>query len=360
MTRPARVAIPVNRTLMAMKLNAIHPFPARMAPDTLSKWIADLPSGSTVLDPMCGSGVVVRQSLLAGHKSIGLDIDPLAVLMSRIWTRRFNFDGAVADAISLCGKARNLRIDDTALPWMDNCQETTNFTKYWFASRQRHALRKLAFLLRDNSSELTTEITDLLWLALSRTIITKQAGASLAWDISHSRPHKVLNENDFDVFNGFIRAIKSITKALSAEILPRHGRIRTGDSRNLKSIKPHSIDAIFTSPPYLNAIDYLRGHKFSLIWMGHTIPQLRDLRSDSIGAERAPKNTSLRSAFILIAEHTPAIRSLPLRYQRIIERYVYDAFYILREFKRVLKPKAQLALVLGDSSIKGHYILILN
>ena len=29
-----------------------------------------------------------------------------------------------------------------------------------------------------------------------------------------------------------------------------------------------SVDLTVTSPPYLNAIDYLRGHKMSLVWMG--------------------------------------------------------------------------------------------
>jgi hypothetical protein len=36
------------------------------------------------------------------------------------------------------------------------------------------------------------------------------------------------------------------------------------------------VDLIFTSPPHLNAIDYLRCSKFSLVWMGHSIAALRE------------------------------------------------------------------------------------
>ena len=49
--------------------------------------------------------------------------------------------------------------------------------------------------------ELPNHIRDCLWLALSRIIVTKHVGATLAWDVSHSRPHKVRTENDFDVLS---------------------------------------------------------------------------------------------------------------------------------------------------------------
>ena len=46
-------------------------------------------------------------------------------------------------------------------------------------------------------------LNNALKLAISRTIITKKVGASLAWDVSHSRPHKVKTDNDYDVLAGF-------------------------------------------------------------------------------------------------------------------------------------------------------------
>ena len=61
----------------------VHPFPARMASEVALDALAGLPPKSTVLDPMCGSGVVVRRALESGHSGIGVDIDPLAALMAR-------------------------------------------------------------------------------------------------------------------------------------------------------------------------------------------------------------------------------------------------------------------------------------
>ncbi len=41
-----------------------------------------------------------------------------------------------------------------------------------------------------------------------------------------------------------------------------------------------------TSPPYANAIDYVRANKFSLVWMGNPLKDLAVLRTGYLGTER--------------------------------------------------------------------------
>ncbi|MEI2740567.1 MAG: hypothetical protein V9F01_17470 [Chitinophagaceae bacterium] len=64
--------------------------------------------------------------------------------------------------------------------------------------------------------------------------------------------------------------------------------VQLGDARNLKEVDDKSVSAIITSPPYLNALDYMRGHKLSLVWLGYRIDDLGEVRSNSIGVEKAP------------------------------------------------------------------------
>lgn len=71
---------------MARTSEAIHPFPARMAADIALDELVALPSGSVVLDPMAGSGTVLRVAADLGHRALGFDVDPLAVLMTKVWT----------------------------------------------------------------------------------------------------------------------------------------------------------------------------------------------------------------------------------------------------------------------------------
>lgn len=68
-------------------MRPIHPFPARMAPEIALKALSSLPEGSTVLDPMTGSGTVLREAVMQGHQAYGYDLDPLAVLISKVWTK---------------------------------------------------------------------------------------------------------------------------------------------------------------------------------------------------------------------------------------------------------------------------------
>ncbi len=333
-------------------MRSIHPFPARMAPDTVAEWLKRLPLGARVLDPMCGSGVVVRQSALLGHRAKGFDIDPLAVLMSKVWTRKGKHDALQSAASDLIVRAEHFQnLSHADLPWIAHCPETKQFIEYWFAEPQRTQLARLAWAIEFKRECGDGWICDALQLALSRIIVTKHVGASLAWDVSHSRPHRVREVNDFDVYGGFRKAIGRIVDLLDAETLPRGGVVKRADCRRL-SLKRGSIDAVVTSPPYLNAIDYLRGHKLALVWMGHTIPELRSIRAGAVGTEKAgTQGESIEAASLENAVRS--IRKLPQRQRAIVHKYAQDATLILREMKRVLRADGLMILVLGDSNLRG-------
>lgn len=49
---------------------------------------------------------------------------------------------------------------------------------------------------------------------------------------------------------------------------------------------------VLTSPPYLNAIDFLRCSKFSLVWMGYDVAAVRKIRGVSIDAEAASEEAT--------------------------------------------------------------------
>jgi hypothetical protein len=52
----------------------------------------------------------------------------------------------------------------------------------------------------------------------------------------------------------------------------------------------------------------------------------------------------------------PNVMKLPRRQQNIIRRYASDASIFLNEMRRLIKPGGRLALVLGDSHIRGEHI----
>src|SRR5688572_27230389 len=64
--------------------NSFHPFPARM-PVSVAKLLLEgaAQPGALVLDPMTGSGTTMIAARELGFRGVGLDRDPLAVLLAR-------------------------------------------------------------------------------------------------------------------------------------------------------------------------------------------------------------------------------------------------------------------------------------
>ena len=328
----------------------IHPFPARMAPDIALEHVRDLPENALVGDPMCGSGTVLRVAAESGHRCIGFDLDPLAVLMSRVWTTPIDLTAVRAGAADLVNAGKQVS-DDVSLPWMDKCSETTAFVERWFEPAQRSPLRRLAYLLAPR----TGPISDVLRLALSRTIVTKERGASIARDTSHSRPHTWFVANNYDVWKGFEFAVDRLAARLRPEKLTGEVVVNKGDARDLPAVPNGVVDAIISSPPYLNAIDYLRGHRLALVWLGYGLRELRAIRAVSIGTELAARAVPSEtiSWWLDAAGDT---RRLPRRERGMLQRYAEDVVRMLDEARRVLKPDGRMTLVVGNSRLQDIFI----
>ncbi|MDC7695594.1 hypothetical protein PQU94_15055 [Asticcacaulis sp. DXS10W] len=339
-------------------MKPIHPFPARMAPDLALERLSALAPGSLVLDPMSGSGTVLRQAINLGHKAIGFDMDPLAVLMASVWTTASD-DHAIEKWAEIAIDNAKALDDGICLPWIDGDPVTTEFVKFWFAEPQRSDLRKLAYVL-DILGNTATDGPDrstlnVLRLALSRIIITKEQGVSLARDTSHSRPHKVSETSTVAVFPAFLKSVKILRKRLSEQPVSGEARVNLGDARRLDLLENDSVDAVFTSPPYLNAIDYLRGHKLALVWLGKNSHELRSIRSNSIGAERAP-DSDVGDKYAGIKKAMGAFDAMPKRYISMINRYSEDLYNMVSETARVLKPGGNATFVVGNSCLKGTFV----
>jgi len=338
-------------------LRLAHPFPAPMSPLVAETIIKEttLPH-HRVLDPMVGSGTVVMAASKLGRAACGLDIDPLARLMVRVSVRNYNANDVWAatirvltDALAQSGDLR--RLDSLFADRFD--ADTKAFIKYWFPCRSRRHLLAL-WLAIDKIQSATTR--DVLALAFSRSIIAKTSGASLAIDLPHTRPHKRADKKVADPLQTFARRVEELLRRLderrSGEIYKRPS-IRTGDARKLP-YKRRSVDLVITSSPYANAIDYVRAHKFSLVWMGHSVSELAALRGRMIGAERGERK--IRPELKWLEAFLPRPSRKTNRRRAILRRYFYDLDDVIKQICRILADGGAAVFVVGRSSIGTRII----
>ncbi|HEY2712872.1 MAG TPA: hypothetical protein VGI60_10185 [Chthoniobacterales bacterium] len=335
----------------------IHPFPARMAPELVWEEMPDDSKSLRVLDPMVGSGTTLVAARLRGHDAIGFDRDPLAVLISKAWIGDVDVARTEKRAAEVLERAKRrvLRLTKRSSYPEDTDDETRGFIDFWFDIDNRKELTALAASISCVRDE---GIRNVLWCAFSRMIITKEAGVSLAMDVSHSRPHRVFDVAPHSAFDRFARAVNYITK-LAPFIAGKQSKgaavVSSEDARKMP-LGAETIDLIITSPPYLNAIDYLRGHKLSLVWMGHNIAAIRMLRATNMGTEVAATATLADVAVGQVMEKMCAGELLDARHRGMLRRYVRDLQALLSECHRVLRGEGNAVLVCGDCTLRETFI----
>jgi DNA modification methylase len=335
-----------------------HAFAAKFPPQLPRAFIDSLTdTGEIILDPMVGSGTALVEALLADRAAVGVDLDPLAVKISRAKCTPLDVQAAALFAEQIADRAR-LWVSHASKSGLENVlapfdAATKEFLTYWFLPETLLELHGLATGIRLLAPDAVRNFFEVI---LSSVIITKSGGVSLARDLAHSRPHKVTHKrirSPIDVFEE--KAMRALGSLATLDNCGHRAVVLRGDSRALP-LESESVDLIVTSPPYASAIDYVRAHKFSLVWLGYMIPQLTQARRKYIGAEVRLENGSsvwsetARSCLRAVAERDE-------RRSQVIARYFVDMQRSIQEMFRVLRPGRACVIVVGSSTVRGVNIL---
>jgi hypothetical protein len=259
--------------------------PAKSIPE-IPRWFLQkyAQNSMTILDPFAGSGTTIIESLKHDCSVYWLDYHPLSRLICQVKTSDF----VVAEVREEAARMMREAIAEKFAP------NTVNFSNkdFWFQPSVQAGLEIIKSLI----SKSNVKNQPLFWLAFASTV-RKTSNMNDGMLLAARRTHiaEIPQRSREDVFRYFqfyldkaIDAVvewQPIFKAAkgSAKELPLHdARNLTGDFR---------AGAIVTSPPYINAIDYVWAAKFELHWLGlvkNNTDRL-DLYAREIGTERIPK-----------------------------------------------------------------------
>lgn len=358
-----------------------HSFPAKFPPQLPRKFIQGLTQpGDTVLDPMVGSGTTIVEAHLTGRRGMGFDIDPLAIMISKVKCTSIDplvaarTGSSVLTDARLAVQERQDQLEAVLASRWD--AESRRFVGYWFT---REAQLELLALLLQVEQIPDPDLRTFYLLVFSSIIITKTGGVSLALDLAHTRPHRarVVKDQGGKVREGKDLAdnpsprTKFLTKTLRSPLEEfgkrykrnvdrllaiAHGSIRPdisfGNAQDLP-LRDNAVDLIVTSPPYAsNAIDYMRAHKFSLVWLGYPITDLGQRRREYIGGEAltAFQFEDLPSTAATVVNE---LGSVDRKKGRVLHRYYSEMARTLGEMHRVLKPGHAAIVVVGNSIMRG-------
>ena len=330
-----------------------HAFAAKFPPQLPRLFIEGLTSpGEIVLDPMMGSGTALLEAYLLDRRAIGCDLDPLAIRQSQVRTTWINPDLLLHTAHDVIVHAQRWLAtvqDPEPLLHERYAPKAVEFIQYWFLPETQLQLLALMQVIEHLPDE---PLRNFMEVAFSSIIVTKSGGVSLARDLAHSRPHRVTNKVPRDAVQQFAARVRKNIRSITA--IPQKDYqpiVQRGDARQLP-LDDNAVDLVVTSPPYANAIDYMRAHKFSLVWFGDRIEDLVTLRSRYIGTERTSgiSDESLPPrAEAIIAR----LSVLDVPKARVLRKYYEDMRAAIRHMFRVLRPNRAVIIVVGSSTMRG-------
>jgi len=235
--------------------------------------------GDLIFDPFAGSGAIALESLIAGREIVCADINPYAVtLIQAKLTAPHSSEAAFRRAAEVldCALERSHTVSLEHVPeWVrsffhpQTLQEIMQFTK---------------MTLQNNDSFLMTCLLG---------ILHHQRPGFLSYPSSHLVPYlrsRKFPKEEFPELYDY-RPLKPRLMAKISRVYKRPAKFDLSLSRECWradvrdfQLNPSCVDAIITSPPYMDALDYARDNRLRLWFLGVEDYKRYDARFGSLNS----------------------------------------------------------------------------
>jgi SAM-dependent methyltransferase len=352
-------------------------FPPHLVRDYLARF--DGSSQKHVLDPFCGTGTTIVECKKLGIPSVGVEAHPMAHFASATkvdWdvdpaeleessrrvavaaTAELEASGIIDDlepALIAEVPARQMLL--TLSPEIQKLLLTNSISPL-----PLHKTLVLRDAIRSRGSE---RCRSHQLLALAKALVTTVGNLEFGPEVGVG-PAKA----DAPVVSRWLRLIQEMVDDLRALKPPASvpAKAHHADSRDIaKLVPPESIDIVITSPPYPNEKDYTRTTRLETVLLGF-IASRKELqalkrmmvRSNTRGVYKDDSDHHLVADHAEIQRIAEAIEARRIElgktsgferlYAKVTKLYFGGMTRHLGDLRRVLRPNAQLAYVVGDQA----------
>ena len=344
-------------------LHSFHRYYGKLIPAIPRAFIKEFTKeGDLVFDPFSGSGTTALEAKYLNRNFLGIEINPLSVLMSRAKTNNYSAE-KLQELFYYIENNLNSEISDIKnedIPFVIN-------RDHWF---KEYVQRDLVHLNRVT----TKAVNDLINIdeqvkyreLIDGTISAIVKSVSNA-DTRHvfpgfSKRMRALEEegkNEKDVFASFLRAFKKRIKDINA--IGEHPvkiEIIEGDSTKFNVNKfAQSVDLVVTNPPYISSVRYAETLKLELYWMRIIKNQedYSDLSSKIIGNDKISKDMYSKkhhTKYEFINEIIDNMYAQDPKNARVIFDFFTLMDKVIENMYIILKPGKKLVMKISDSKIR--------
>jgi len=347
-------------------------FPPHLVRDYIQKF--GLNHKSVVLDPFCGTGTTIVEAKLAGMRTIGLEGNPFPHFASSVKT-----DWKL-DANDLSARARQVAEQTLAILKSQGIDDNLSFGDPKDLDLKTLSPEVEKLILANSISPLPLHKTLVLFECLKQfetELFYRHAllalGNALVFKISnlHFGPEVGVKKlkADATVISNWLLEIEKMANDLcqvAGKTFP-DSKVHLADARSFDIIESNSIDAVITSPPYPNEKDYTRTTRLESVLLGfiNNKEELRELkkrlvRSNTRGIYKGDDDDKWISDFPEIQRIADEIEKRRIElgkdsgferlYPRATKLYFGGMAKHLADLRKVLRPGAQLAYVVGDQA----------
>ena len=283
--------------------HGIHTYVAAMIPQVARRLIDQYaPPGELVLDPFCGGGSVLVETVCSGRPTIGRDVNELAVLISKAKTT--HVDETLANGIA-----------DEILSGIESHSQLPEFddnTRFWFKAEH---LGSLYALYQSITGRVSPESPLLPFFLTVFSATVRDVSLTYRNEIRLRRMSPAEIENfSVDPVQRFKVRVERASRATASLPETTDTEIATGTVRALP-LRDDEVSTIVCSPPYgdeRNGVSYTQFSKNMLRWLGHSREQILRSKELSLGwgkRERVvPSSQTLDRALSAISDFPSAVQ----------------------------------------------------
>ena len=326
----------------------LHPYPAMLHPLLVNSLLDDLAgNGSTIFDPFCGSGVVPVQAAVKGYKSIGFDINPMALLITKAKIETYNKNTLLREATDIVKKAE--ASNDLDIPKITNID-------YWYTKGVKNDLGKIRHILKNGDYRHRNLLLVVFALVCRGQSLTKAGEFK-----RHRKSGEALAASKNEVFSKFRCHVDKMIDVFESSPVPsKASTLKLANSENPLP-KKISFDVVMTSPPYGDSrttVAYGQFSSFGIDWISDLNPfgatTSNEVDRTGLGIKgkinnNLTKHKSLKGTLDRIGEIDEK-RALDVL-------YFFNGYYnSIRNISERLHDGGTVCYIVGNRTVKGHQI----